>query len=328
MLSKFLIIISIILSPLSFMAKCSFVNFFDWIDTDMASSQLLNSQEVKNQWEEWNKYRQSSISSLLASNPNFLPIRDWNIDEPEINARAVFAFESSKDKILYQKNSNDILPIASLTKIMTAIVAIEHLDLNEITIISPRAVSAYGAQGGLIENESISIKDLFYAMLMESSNDAAVALLEACEQKTNESFISLMNQKAQNLGLEKTIFVDSTGLDSGNVSTAKELARLIEYSFNQSFIWQVLKTPAINLTSADGHAHHWVNTDKLLGRLPDIAGGKTGYTTEAQGCLALVLEHLFANNTSHLITIILGADDRFLETEKLIKWTQKAYLWK
>lgn len=315
------------MSPLSSVAKYSFVNFFSRIDVDMANSQLLSSREIKNQWEEWNKYRQSSISSLLVSNPNFLPIRDWNIDEPQINARAVFAFESSKGKILYQQNSNDVLPIASLTKIMTAIVVLEYLDLNEITTISPSAVAAYGTQGDLIAGERISVKDLFYAMLMESSNDAAVALSETCEEKTHENFISLMNQKARALGLEKTIFVDPTGLNAGNVSTAKELARLVEHSFNQSFVWQVLKTPAISLISADGRTHHWVNTDKLLGRLPDIAGGKTGYTAEAQGCLALVLEHLFANNTSRLITIILGADDRFLETEKLIKWAQKAYLW-
>lgn len=326
MLAKVIITISIVLSPLFSVARYPLTkqNLASIASINTENISLLNSREVKQQWEKWSRYHQSSISALLISNPNFLPIRNWNIKEPEINARAAVVFNPLHNKFLYQKDGEEILPIASLTKIMTALISIECLDFNETVVISDEAYSAYGNQGGLMVNEKISVKDLFYVMLMESSNDASLSLAESCEQKLGIDFIDLMNQKAKELGLEKTFFVDPSGYDSENVSTAKEIAKLFEYSFNYPFIWQVLKTPVIDLISISGQNHHLVNTDKLLEQMPDIIGGKTGYTTMAQGCLVIALE----SESNQLITVILGAEDRFLETKKLINWAKEAYLWK
>jgi len=271
-----------------------------------------------------NKWDQSLFSALWFANPNFLPIRDWNITDPEIEAKAALVFSPDKNKILYQKNINQVLPIASLTKLMTALIVLENVDLEEIAIISKEAIATYGDIGGLMVKEEISVKNLLHALLMESSNDAATALAEAVQQKTNKDFIDLMNQKAEKLRLKNTNFVDSSGYDSGNVSTVEDIAQLVEYSFSQLIIWEIMRTPAIDLSSADGKInHHWVNTDELLNRLPNIVGGKTGYTEEAQGCLVLVIE----NNNKYLITIVLGAQERFLQTERLINWVQKAYRW-
>lgn len=271
-----------------------------------------------------NKWDQSLLSALWFANPNFLPIRDWNITEPEVEAKAALVFNPDKNKILYQKNINQVLPIASLTKLMTALIVLENIDLEEIAIISEQAIATYGDIGGLVVKEEISVKNLLYVLLMESSNDAATALAEAVQQKTNKDFIDLMNQKAEKLRLKNTNFVDSSGYDSGNVSTIEDIAQLVEYSFSQLIIWEIMRTPAIDLSSADGKInHHWVNTDELLNRLPNIVGGKTGYTEEAQGCLVLVIE----NNNKYLITIVLGAQERFLQTERLINWVQKAYRW-
>ena len=271
-----------------------------------------------------NKWDQSLLSALWFANPNFLPIRDWNITEPEVEAKAALVFNPDKNKILYQKNINQVLPIASLTKLMTALIVLENIDLEEIAIISEQAIATYGDIGGLVVKEEISVKNLLYVLLMESSNDAATALAEAVQQKTNKDFIDLMNQKAEKLRLKNTNFVDSSGYDSGNVSTVEDIAQLVEYSFSQLIIWEIMRTPAIDLSSADGKInHHWVNTDELLNRLPNIVGGKTGYTEEAQGCLVLVIE----NNNKYLITIVLGAQERFLQTERLINWVQKAYRW-
>jgi len=153
-----------------------------------------------------------------------------------------------------------------------------------------------------------------------------VALAETIENKLNVDFVDLMNIRAKELNLENTSFFDPSGYDARNVSTIKDIVKLIKYTFSQPTIWQILRTPEINLTSDDGKIkHYWVNTDKLLNRMPNIIGGKTGYTTEAQGCLVLVIKQ--TPNDRYLITIVLGAQERFLQTEKLIEWVNKAYKW-
>jgi len=289
--------------------------------------------EVKVKWEKWEELGKSFTSSLLSTNPNFIPIRDWNVMELEIEAKSASIFKINsinpvlaknfelKEDILYEKNINLILPIASITKLMTALIILEKIDnLEENIIISENAINAYGHQGGLRINEKISIRNLLYALLMESSNDAAVALAEVVEKKLNINFIDLMNVRAQELNLENTSFSDSSGYDAKNVSTIKDIVKLIKYSFSKPIIWQILKTSEIDLAS-----HHWVNTDKLLNRLPNIIGGKTGYTSEAQGCLVLVIKQ--DSNDEYLITAVLGAQERFLQTEKLIEWVNKAYQW-
>jgi len=266
----------------------------------------------------------SMASALLLANPNFLPIRNWEIEEPEIEAKSAIVFDIEKNKILYEKEIDRILPIASLTKIMTALIVLENIELDETIIISEKAVKAYGDAGDLIVKEKISIINLLHALLMESSNDAATALSEAVEQKTGRLFVSLMNEKVDKMGLTSTRFSDSSGFNSTNISTVNEIVKIVKHSFDQSIIWQILKTPEIDLYSDDGETkHHWVNTDELLNRLPDVIGGKTGYTTEAEGCLILVVEI----SSKKIISVILGAQERFLETEELINWVERAYQW-
>ena len=119
------------------------------------------------------------ISTARETNPNFLPIRNWSVNQPEIEAKAALIFEPEKNKILYQKNIEQVLPIASLTKLMTGLIILEEINLDQIVTVSKEAVGAYGDMGGLVINEKISVKNLLYALLMESSNDAAIALAEA-----------------------------------------------------------------------------------------------------------------------------------------------------
>jgi len=305
----------------------------------LVSNSNKSIDEVKIKWEKWEELGKSFTSSLLFTNPNFIPIRDWNIMELEIEAKSASIFKINsidpvlaknfelKENILYEKNINLILPIASITKLMTALIVLEKINnLEENIIISENAINAYGHQGELVVNEEISIINVLHALLMESSNDAAVALSETVEKKTNINFIDLMNIKAKKLSLENTFFSDPSGYDAKNISTIKDIVKLIKYSFSQPIIWQILKTPEINLTSDDGKIkHHWINTDKLLNRMPNIIGGKTGYTLEAQGCLVLVIKQ--DSNNEYLITAVLGAQERFLQTKKLIEWVNKAYQW-
>ncbi len=322
MLLKFIITTSVIFNSLTFLA--------DNIKPPQVFSNLskyLPRKEVEVKklplLPDW-QFQKAAISALKQARPNFYPIRDWGIETLEVEAKSALIFDSAKDKALYQKESDLVLPIASLTKIMTALVVLESIDTEEIVLITEKAIAGYGDRGGLVLNEEISVENLLYALLMESSNDAAYALAEAVELKTERSFIDLMNEKSRELGFEKTNFTDPSGYESGNVSTVSELAQLVEYSFGESLIWRIMKTPMIEKFSVDrGVRHFWTNTDKLLARLDNVVGGKTGYTEEAGGCLILVINH----NEGNLISVVLGTKERFLETERLINWVQEAYQW-
>ncbi|MBU1136794.1 hypothetical protein KKD72_00275 [Patescibacteria group bacterium] len=320
MLAKFLLITSIIFGSL--------VSLFDGLPI---KEQAVEPQKLPLALEGsslldvagW-RIQSAAISAITENNPNFLPIRDWEINDPQIEAKSAIIFNSNKDRILYQKNPGEVLPIASLTKLMTATLAIENLGTNEIVSISQKAIDGYGEKGGLMQNEKITVGNLLNILLMESSNDAAIALAEAVEQTTGRNFIDLMNETAIDLDLKNTHFTDPSGYDVDNISTVSDIVFLVKYTFSQPFLWKILKTPTKEVFSADKKIrHNLINTDELLNRLPNVVGGKTGYTDEAQGCLVLVID----KNGEYLINVVLGAQERFLETEKLINWVGKAYRW-
>lgn len=325
MLIKFLTTIFILFNPFAFL-----FSQFDVVPEQKANPlpvKLPTSTSLTADFN-FNPSLANAISSIIVStaretNPNFLPIRNWNVSQPEIEAKAALIFEPEKNKILYQKNIEQVLPIASLTKLMTGLVILEEINLDQIVTVSKEAVAAYGDMGGLVIDEKISVKNLLYALLMESSNDAAIAFAQDFQGR-RVSLVALMNKKAEELELENTHFVEPTGYNPANLSTALDLVKLVKYSLNQPVIWQILKTVSIDLSSADGTInHHFTNTNQLLNSWPIIIGGKTGYTDEARGCMLLVIEQ----SSENLIIIVLGTQERFSETEKLINWVKEAYIW-
>ena len=264
-----------------------------------------------------------SNSSDFSLNSKFLPIRDWTITEPEIEAESAAIFDLTDEKFIYQKNIKKELPIASLTKIMTALVVLENLNLDDTIIISEEALKAEGIQGGLVAGETLSIKNLLYIMLVESSNDAAIALADAVA----DDFISLMNKKALSLGLENTYFAEPTGISKWNYSTASDLAKIIKHSLTSPLIWEILEIKEIEIFSEDSVVQHGLlSTNKLLETISDLVGGKTGFTEEAGGCLITLIK-ISEKTDRYFTTIILGSKNRELESKKLIEWAQKAYIW-
>lgn len=265
--------------------------------------------------------------------PDLLPVRKWSIKEPEVLAQSaiVMSFKSGNElgNILYQKNKDEILPIASLTKVMTAIIVLENFDLEEIIKVSKDSVLALGDKGGLIRGEELSIRDLLYIMLIESSNDAAMALANDNQKLNYEEFLDLMNTKAIELELENTKFLDPIGLNSKNKSTSFELAYLIKHALGFSNLWDILKIPETTIYSIDNKfVHNLANTNELLDKIPFLKGGKTGYTEEAGECMLTVSDisdSLGFNN--YLITVVLGSYQREADTEKLINWSKQAYIW-
>lgn len=236
----------------------------------------------------------------------------------EINAESVISLESDLhgfDKILFEKNSDVQLPIASLTKLMTAIIILDNYNLSDTVLIDKFADAQNPVKQDVKLGDVLPVESLLEIMLIASSNKSAYALAGLIGQET---FIDLMNQRAKDIGLSKTFFADTTGLNHNNVSTAKDLSKLASYILsnkNYSKIVEISKTKELEIPEFG----KIVNTDQLLEEIPDIVCSKTGFNTAAKGCLLLVIDK--PDNNKYLINIILGADDRFLEMKKLISWS-------
>lgn len=223
-------------------------------------------------------------------------------EEPRLEAEAgisVFINKEGEEKILFKKNGQRALPIASLTKLMTAYVALEHYSLSEP-----------------------EIKNIIYPLLIASDNDSANNLAQKSVEK--EAFVDeLMNLEAENLKMTNTFFINATGLDPVNpedplnYSTAQDLVNLAKrISQKQPIIWEI---------SALREYEHLLNTNELLDEFPNILGGKTGWTPEAKGCLLIVLEA--PRGRGQIVNVILGSPDRFQDMRILIDWVNEAYKW-
>ena len=207
-------------------------------------------------------------------------------------------------------------PIASLTKLMTAVVALDTIPTNEIITISEEAIATEGLSGSFSAGEKFKLNDLLKAMMLVSSNDAATAIAMHIGE---EEFIAAMNKKAYDLGLTDTAFADPTGLSVKNQSTVIDLLRLTEYvrNFKPEILAMTKKTKDTIVEVKTGKRRTVVNINTFAGR-SDFLGGKTGSTPEAGGNLISVFKVAGEPKT----IIVLGAIDRFAETEKI-----KGSLW-
>jgi len=257
------------------------------------------------------------------------PLRNKEMADLSMVARSAISLlvnEQGEAKTLFKQDVDKPLPIASLTKLMTAYVVLANYDLAKEIKISQEAVGQEENFGKLDVGSFLSVETLLYPLLIESSNDAAFALANDYDGMTEQVFVELMNLEAQKMGLENTYFVNVTGLDldnstKTNYSSARDLTIFTQKLLATPLIWQILAIPQINLYGSE-----LVNSNQLLTRMPEIIGGKTGYTEEALGCFLLVLEA--PKNNQYLINVILGTNNgRFHEMEKLINWLNQAYNW-
>lgn len=205
-------------------------------------------------------------------------------DRPVVKASALYLVELQSGRVLLEKNATRRLPPASLTKIMTALIALESAPLQEIVKIDPRAVvhhSSYDFKPG----EEFLLRDLVTAMLVVSANDAceAVAWHIGGDDKR---FVAMMNEWAVRLGLKNTHFANPCGFDApGHHSTAADLAKLTERALQQPFFSMMVRTLIRDISTVDGTRHMVLHTTNELLVDPDVNGVKTGYTSKAGRCL-------------------------------------------
>lgn len=289
-------------------------------------------------WLGMNFFQPSVESFLLAQISSIPPTsfvnvpRDLQKPKLELAVRAGLAtrFKMGQERgvTLFEKNKETILPIASLTKLMTALVILENAqdyDFNQVVSVSKLAASQDDVPnyGNLKAGENFKIKKLLDLTLVYSSNDAALALAEVIGL---DNFLAKMNSKTKELNLANTHFVNPTGLDPENLhfdattqadfnySTAQDLTILSSYILeNYSLILEI---------SSNGGPYPTLNglAEIILPEDFMILGGKTGYTDEAKGCLLLIL---VSRNGDTFINLVLGADDvkeRVVEMQKLVNW--------
>lgn len=272
---------------------------------------------------------------LLAQVQEERPTLKPEVIFPEIQAAgalSLFLDTEGNTKVLFEKEGEQRLPIASLTKLMTALVAVKYYDPTQQITITSSAVAEEENLGQLRVGDVFPVQDLLYPLLMESSNDAAAALAEVVGRRV---FVDLMNLEAQELRLSNTYFFNPTGLDPDNpqglvnYSTGKDVAMLASYIV-QTYpqIFDILTIPQQDLFQKGTFHHTMKSTNELLsfeGWPTPIVGGKTGWTPLAKGCLVLVLKG--PKDQGYIVNVILGAEDRFSQMETLASWVYDSFLW-
>ncbi len=240
--------------------------------------------------------------------------------EPTLNSKIAVAYDRKSGKVIYGKNENKRSAMASTTKIMTSIILIENADLTQTVTISAKAAGTGGSRLGLKKNDKITMNDLLYGLMLESGNDAAVAIAENVGGSV-EGFAELMNEKAKQLGLENTHFVTPHGLDDPeHYTTAYELAKLADYALKNETFARVVNTKDYTVT-INGYPKAISNTNELLGYLNGVNGVKTGFTNNAGRCLVTSVNR----NGFEIITVVLQADTKKIRTNDSINLIDYIY---
>jgi D-alanyl-D-alanine carboxypeptidase len=238
-------------------------------------------------------------------------------ESPKITAKSFFVQDLYSNQTVLGFNILKRWPVASLTKLMTSVVVLENLDAYKKVNISQKAVDQIGAIGNFKEGEIFQVQDLIKAMLLISSNDAAFALLEAIGE-TN--FKELVSKKVQELQMYNTNLVDSSGLSFLNQSTARDLAKLVNYIFVvHPNIWEISRLAEANIKDFRSGKSRKIVTINNLVRDVGFFGGKTGYIHDSGRNLIA----LFDINGRKLVFILLGSEDVFQEARLLKKIVQQ-----
>lgn len=261
-----------------------------------------------------------------------LPKRKEKSRDPQIWAKNYILMDVTNSYPLMEKDSHTLVPIASTTKIMTALIVLDNYKMDEVVTISQNAATQIGSEINLRMNEKLTVKSLLYALLIKSGNDAAMAFAEHMNPGGVEEFVRKMNKKAEYLGLKDTLFKDPAGLDDTSKSTAFDLAILASYAMRNKDFRSIVKTPEYTITSLDGKLSHELKTSNRLIKsdepffLSYATGIKTGFTPEAGHCLIASAE----KDSINLVSVILHTNEDTIEasakeSKKLLQWGYDNY---
>lgn len=239
-----------------------------------------------------------------------------------VSASAAILMEQETGRVLYEHDADEIHRIASITKVMTAILAIESGKMDEMTTVSKRAVYTEGSSIYLQQGEKIKLEDLVYGLMLRSGNDAATAIAEHVGGSV-EGFVFLMNQKAAEIGMTHTVFANPHGLDDHeeHYSTAYDMALLTRYTMMNPKFQEISGTKSYTLTRENG-THKWRNKNRLLTEKYEYCtGGKTGFTKRAGRTLITTA----SKDGKDLIAVTLNAPDDWTDHISMYEYGFKTY---
>ncbi|MCX8016091.1 MAG: serine hydrolase [Patescibacteria group bacterium] len=287
-----------------------------------------NSVNIKNN-EQYFSAR-SDISTIT------YPFRNWAIkEEPQIAAQGVLLMDIDNDYIFYQREANVRRPIASITKLMTAVIAGENINNQELIPITQKALNTDGDPAIFYLNEKVTINDLIKSLLMISSNKAAISISDFYGEN---NFVALMNQKAKELSMTQTTFVEPTGLNFLNQSSPNDLKKLIKYIIaNHPNFLLISKNFEDKIYGRNPNVIHDLKNINQLTQKPNylddlgiiFLGGKTGFTDEAWQTFAgvfLVPSQRSDGMARRILVVVLKTPNRYNDIEVLLRWLIKAYI--
>ncbi len=237
--------------------------------------------------------------------------------EISISAKSCILIEAMTGYVLYEKDADKIMPMASTTKLFTALMIRECCPLEEIVTVSPTAAATEGSSAYLKPGERLTVEQLLYALLLSSGNDAAEVLAEHACGGDREAFIDYMNQRAAELGLENTHFTNPSGLpDEEHYTTARELAQIGRMANQDPIISYIASSKNVTFTTVDSITHSYTNHNSLLRMYPNATGLKTGYTKAAGRCLVSSAE----KDGIRLVCVTLAAPDDWNDHMRLLDY--------
>ena len=236
----------------------------------------------------------------------------------KVNARCAIALDKNSHEVLYEQNAYEIVPMASTTKILTSLIAIEQDNLEVPVTISKKAATIRGSKVGYKENEVVKLKELIFGLMFKSGNDAAIAIAEHIGGSV-EGFAEIMNHYARSIGILDSHFESPHGLDSSeHYSSAYDLAILTCKGMDNDLFREVVGSKSISKEKYD-FTRDYNNINKILWKIPEANGVKTGYTGQAGKCLVSSVNH----NGKDIIIVVLNCPDRWNVTDKIYQHVQE-----
>lgn len=255
--------------------------------------------------------------------PQKKDLYNWGV---KLSAQSAAVLDLASDSVLWQKNADEQRSIASITKLMTMLVFLEHNKNWDHEITMEASDEVYGDAPNILRGETVNVRDVFFTALMDSDNNAVNALVRSTGIEKKD-FVDLMNKKAAYLGLSKTHFIDVTGLSDDNVSTAKEVLQFAKIALAQPDIVLATENKVYNFVDTNNKNHKVISTNRLLDSYLNVLAGKTGFINAAGYCLVAEIE---GEQGQKLIGVVLGSathDDRFADLKILLGWTLENFSW-
>ncbi len=273
-------------------------------------------------------------SMVITPGPVFTPqkieisLADYPLTDgtapPAVTSTSYIVQDISSKTVIAQRRPDVLLPPASITKLMTALVALETWPDKNTVLTVQNEDRAIGQTIELSKGDQLSVDSLLHGLLIHSGNDAALTLADNYEGGYT-AFVAAMNQKAKDLNLLSTVYKNPSGIDQyGHLTSARDIATLASVALANPYIQDVVAKEVAAINDVTGaKVYDLESTDELLSVLPGLVGGKTGWTTGAGECFVSYVER----DSRGIITVVLGSADRFADTTRLVEWVYAHHTW-